>query len=94
MINSDQKKMIADQKAKLDKMEGISEFITLSDIKLKFFSNLEKSSDLCINICDKSNSMQFTNSFISTNAYPCMMNCFNKRHASIKKCYEVTLLIK
>ena len=91
-MSSGQKKIIADQKSKIDKIEEISDSITLTEIKLKFLNNIEKSADFCYKICDNKNNLINSKSYISANAYPCIVNCLNKRHDSIKRCYEVRIL--
>jgi hypothetical protein len=88
-MNNDQKKTIADQKIKLDKIEDMTNFIAMAEIKLKLTTHLEKSADICLEKCDKNNNLYNRKSFISVDAYPCLFNCISKRHLIMKKSYDV-----
>lgn len=89
MMNNEQKKIISDQKIKLDKIEDMTNYIAMAEIRLNFTTYLEKSADLCLEKCDKNNYFNNRKSFISVDAYPCLLNCLNKRHLVMKKSYEV-----
>jgi hypothetical protein len=88
-MNKEHKKIITDKKMKLDKMEDMTNFIAMAEIKLKFSTHLEKSADSCLEKCDRNNYLYNKKSFISVDAYPCLINCVKKRHLIMKKSYDV-----
>lgn len=89
MMNSNQKKIIDNQKLKLDRIEDISKNIFLTEMKLKLTVNVEKSADFCLQTCNQKYDRYNIKSFISVDSYPCIFNCLYKRHNIMMKSLDV-----